>query len=270
MLRPGLWMMVLFAAALHTGCNAVQTEPRTYLAQAEAAYKSRQYGQAVSLLTRCISAKPESAVLARAYYVRAMALARSGQRDRARADLEHCLRIATDNDIRWRAHTVLGTLNFEDGDWDGAGRAYGAAIDIGPQAPPMDVLLFRLGQCYERVGRWVQARRPYQRILEEYPQSSLVPQARRRLALAADHFAVQCGVFSDRRNAQALCEELRRAGFSPQIRTEARAGRYGDAPSSVASGLMYVVLVGEFATYEEAERELARVKGYVAAAVIWP
>jgi tetratricopeptide (TPR) repeat protein len=267
MLRARLWLIVLLAGAVQTGCNGVQTEPRTYLAQAEAAYKSRQYGQAVSLLTRCISAKPDSALLARAHYVRALALARSGQRDRARADLERCLKIATDNDIRWRAYTVLGTLNFEDGDWDGAGRAYGAAIDIGPQAPPMDVLLFRLGQCYERVGRWMQARRPYQRILEEYPQSSLVPQARRRLALGADHFAVQCGVFSDRRNAQALCEELRRAGFSPQIRTETRSGRYGE---SAAAGTVYVVLVGEFATYEEAERELARVKGYVPAAVIWP
>ena len=113
--------------------------------------------------------------------------------------------------------------------------------------------------CLERSGRWAEARAPYQRIVDQFPARGLAAAAQRRLQINADHFAVQCGVFSQRKNAESLMIDLERQGLAARIRQEPRRG----VP-------MHVVLVGHYATYEQALQELARVKGYVPKAVLWP
>ena len=127
------------------------------------------------------------------------------------------------------------------------------------QLEQLAVILFRLGVCYERTGRWGDARGPYRRIVEQLPVSSVGPAARRRLQVDADHFAVQCGVFSDYKNADALVAQLERDGFKAEIRRKPRH-----------DVLMHVVLIGHYRSFEEAVRELARIKGYVPGAVLWP
>jgi tetratricopeptide (TPR) repeat protein len=241
-----------------TGCHGL-SEQRQWLAEGEQAYRERQYDQAVQRLTLVVNAAPDRPVGERALYVRALAHLRAGRRLQARADLTNCLETASDADIRWRAFTVLGTIDYEDGQWASAARAYSVAADVAPRTPPTDVILFRLGLCHERSGHWSEARRPYQRIVSEFPGSELASAAARRLQINASCFAVQCGVFAQPQNAQRLAGDLQREGLSACVRTEPRAG-----------GAVQVVLVGRFARYEEALHELARVKGYVPGAVLWP
>ena len=99
----------------------------------------------------------------------------------------------------------------------------------------------------------------FRRVVEEFPSSSVKNDAIRRVQLNADHFAVQGGVFSSTKNADGLVKQLEQAGFSPTVFKEPRNGV-----------LVYVVHVGRFNQYDLAVRELARVKGYVPTAVLWP
>jgi tetratricopeptide (TPR) repeat protein len=258
-MRTALFTVVglagLVAAA---GCHGL-SEQRQWLAEGEEAYRQQQYSQAVQRLTLVADAAADRPEGQRALYVRALARLKGGQRLAARADLTTCLETASDPEIRWRGFTTLGTIDYEDGQWGSAARSYSVASDAAPHGPPTDVILYRCGLCCERSGHWAEARRPYQRIVSEFPSSNLASAAARRLRLNADCFAVQCGVFSQGQNAERLVSDLRREGLSAYVRPEPRA-----------EGNVQVVLVGRLARYDEALRELARVKGYVPGAVLWP
>ena len=251
--------VVLAGGLLLTGCQGLSKQQQMWLNRGEQAYEQRRFQHAIEQLSLFVNDVPERPETAQALYIRALSHVGAGQRHQARADLTRCLEIAKDVDIRWRALSVLGTMDYEDGQWAAAARHYAAAAEDASKEPPTDVMLFRLGVCFERTGRWDRAWETFERIIAEFPTGSAARDARRRLEIHAKHFAVQCGVFGVRQNAENLVADLRRDGLFAYIRTEPRN-----------RVLMHVVLVGKCAGYEEALRELARVKGYVPRAVLWP
>jgi tetratricopeptide (TPR) repeat protein len=241
------------------GCQQPAKEYQEWLAQGEQACREQKYDQAVRQLTQYINAAGNAPEAARAYYLRGVALAELNRRPEARQDLLRAAQFPGQPDACWRAYSVLGTLDYEDGRWPEATRYYEAVAAIAPPEPPKDLFLFRLGACYERTGHWEDARRTFRRIVDEFPQSSVVGDAVRRVQLNADHFCVQCGVFSSIKNAENLVRDLERDGFAPTVQKEPRNGV-----------MVYVVQVGRFNKYELALQELARVKGYIPTAVLWP
>ena len=154
---------------------------------------------------------------------------------------------------------ALGILYFEDEDWSAAAQLFAAATTRMPAAAPMDAVLFRTGLCYERMGRWTAALGPYRRIAGQFSSGPYGANAERRLQLRADHFAVQCGVYSRSENADQMVARLQQSGLRTSISQEQRGGT-----------LCYVVLEGHYGTYPEALQALARVRGYVPEAVLWP
>lgn len=241
------------------GCSGLTEQQRAWLAEGRQAFEQQRYTRAVQQLSRFldeVAGKPETT---EALYVRAMSHAKSGQRAQAYNDLQRCVATSTNPDVAWRAQVVLGTLSFEDERWDAAGQAYGAAAKTMPPVPPMDAVLFRIGQCYERTGRWTEAQGSYRALVDHFPVGVNAAAARRRIQLNADHFAVQCGVFSRRENADRLRMDLKANGLEAYVRQEPRDQR-----------TMYVVLVGRHASYGEARQQLAAVRVHVRDAVLWP
>jgi septal ring-binding cell division protein DamX len=100
---------------------------------------------------------------------------------------------------------------------------------------------------------------PFRRVVSEFPQGAYAATAERRLQLNADHFAVQCGVFAQIENANQLLARLKQHGLRPHVRPEDRRGTS-----------CYVVLEGRYASYQEANQALSRVRTYVPDAVLWP
>lgn len=249
----------LLAVLAVTGCQSVTAEQRAWLDSGKAAYQSDNYDRALSDLTRFINAVPDQPETSEAQYIRALSLLKLGRRLDARTEFARCAETAADRDVRWRAYTTLGTIDYEDHQWTNAARSYAAALEIAPPADAVPIVLFRLGVCYERIGRWSDAPPAYQRIVDEFPQSSVAEAARRRLELRASHFAVQCGVFSSESNAMNETQRLRAEGLQAYARPELRSGVR-----------VYVVLVGKYSRYEDAITDLGRVKGYVESAVLWP
>lgn len=232
--------------------------PNAQLAEGERAYRQKRYRLAAEQLTTFLDQHPESPEAQRAKYVRGMALARTGQRAAALDDLERAS-LAADGEIAWRARAALGVLHFEDHRWPQAGEAFDRAIDQMPPAPPMDALLYRLGLSLERSGRWSDALEAYRQITLEFPGGRYARHAHRRLQLRADSFSVQLGVFGSRRNADRLVRELRQQNVPAYVREELRDGER-----------CFVVVAGRYNAYEDAIQALARMKGYVPRAVLWP
>ncbi|MBN2447486.1 MAG: SPOR domain-containing protein [Phycisphaerae bacterium] len=251
-------LLGLCTASLLVGC-AGQTLNEGWLEAGERSYEAARYDEAITKLTQYIESDPPAEDLGRAYYVRALSFAKSNRRSLAHEDLLHCFQTARDPDVVWRSCVLLGTLYYEDEKWANAAHAYTGAITRMQEAPPLDDVLWRLGVCHERMGQWGQSRTDFQRLVLQFPNSRLANDARRRLAISADHFAIQCGVFSSQTSADELTRQLARQGMSAYTRREPRDG-----------ALKNVVLVGRYTTYEEAWQDIARVRQYVPGAVIWP
>lgn len=250
---------LLLVPLVFAGCAENTTQPTLLLAQGERAFNNQQYASANAKLTAYLNRAPDGPDAPRALYVRAMAAALLGKRDAAYEDLERAIYASPDLDISWRIHAVTGIMRFEDQAWEDAARSLYRAVERMPSTPPMDALLYRLGLCYERTGRWQAAQEPFRQIVARFPTGRYADHARRRIALQADHFAVQAGVFRDSDGAERLVAELRADGLDAYIRHQPRGG---DSYN--------VVLVGRYGTYESAYETLRRVRGYVENAQIWP
>ncbi len=241
------------------GCETLSPRQRTLLLEGERAFQAQDYRRSVEQLSAFIEQVPKRPETARAYYVRGMSRAKLGQRAMAYADLEQAARQGPQPELTWQPYAALGVLHFEDENWETAARAFRQAVERMPDVAPKDALLYRIGLCCERSGRWAAALAPYREIVARFPRGAYAEAAQRRLRLQADHFAVQCGVFSRPENAQKLVSDLKREGLQTYVRQEPRA-----------DGQYYVVLEGRYSSYSQAVAALARVRGYVEGAVLWP
>lgn len=253
-----IWLGFVLLVGL-TGCSTLTDGQRMCLADGERALREKQYSRAIERMSTFLEQVRNPPEVARAYYVRGMARALSGQRAWAYADLQRAVTETRDPQVTWQPQAMLGVLCFEDDNWDAAARAFKAAVDKMPASPPQDALLFRLGLCAERMGRWSAATSQYRLILQRFPRGVYAAAAARRTQLGADHFAVQCGVFSRSENANQLVARLRAEGLQVYSRPEPRQ-----------DGSSYVVLEGRYASYQDANQALGRVRGYVPDAVLWP
>ena len=253
-------LAVLIASTL-AGCASGLTEQqRMWLSQGERCYERDAYGQAIDALDRFLNEVREGPQHARAVYVRGLCHAQQGRRDRAYDDMRRCTQSAEEPDVVWRAYVVLGTLHFEDRQWELGAQHLRAAADRMPPANPKDVVLYRAGLCHERNGDWTAAQSAFADVARQFPDGPFADAARRRLDIRAEHFAVQVGAFRTQDYALTQRDQLRGQGLNAYLRSEQR----GRLP-------MYVVLVGRFISYDDALSYLAMIKEKFAAdALLWP
>ncbi len=253
--------MAAFVPALMilTGCGGLTDRQRMTLRAGEQAFESKQYDVARQHLTQFLAEVKDQPEVGRALYVRGMASALSGQRAEAYSDLQQATRAQSEPALRWQPHLMLGILYFEDENWTAAAQALTEAAARAPETPPKDAIWYRLGLCYERLSRWDEALTPYRRVVHGFATGPYAANAERRLRLRASCFAVQCGVFTRADNAQQLAGRLAGQGFKPYVQQEHRG-----------QDVFHVVLEGRYPSYAQAIQALARVKGRVPEAVLWP
>ena len=256
---------ILFALtailATVSGCaTGLTDQQRVWLDHGERCYERQAFGQAVDTLNRFLNEVREGPEYARALYLRGLSNAQQGRRDLAYDDMRRCTQVKAETDVIWRAYVVLGTLHFEDRQWARASQNLRAAAERMPQVNPKDIVLYRLGLCYERSSDWQAAQSAFADLARQFPQGPFADAARRRLDIRAQHFAVQVGAFRTQEFAITRRDELRSQGLSAYLRSEQR----GHLP-------MHVLLVGRFVSYDDALSYLEMVKkNFVADAVIWP
>lgn len=240
------------------GCADLTGQQIALLDDGQRAYRAEQYSAAIGRLSQFLDEAGDKPEAARAAYVRGLAYARLDRRPEAVSDLRRAV-TARDGEIAWRANLALSTIYFEDGNWAAAARLAAAAGDRMPTRPPRDAALFRVGQCYERLGRWDEARTAFSKTARLFPNTDYGDAAERRLELNARAFTIQCGVYGDDDNASNLRARLKSGGIDAIVKRESRSGK-----------MFYIVYAGTFANYDNAARQLQLVKRIVPGAILWP
>ena len=251
----GLSVGLLYLA----GCASLPEEGRQELLQAHQSYEQGNFAGAETASDRVISRYPSAIEIAEAYYLRGMARVRRGRTAQAQADFRQALKHCRRTDLQAQAAIALAMILQQDGAYAEAAPYYQGAAD---RLQPGDLLAethYNLGLCRERAGQWPAARQAFKRMIHEYPSGPYTAQARRHLAWPGDHFAVQCGVFSNPANAARLLGQLRGQGFDAYLEPHT-----GSRPSGSAGR------VGRFPDYAAAKRALPLVRGPVSDAYIVP
>ena len=119
-----------------------------------------------------------------------------------------------------------------------------------------NLIYFHLAECYEQDKKIAEASRAYRKVVEDYPRSFEVEEAKRRLELmrlehpkvvgAGTLFSVQVGAFSSKSNAGELAEKLKAKGY--QAYTVSETARAGGV-------ILYRVRVGKYKSRSEAENQ---------------
>ena len=110
-----------------------------------------------------------------------------------------------------------------------------------------DEFLYRLGVTYLRLGQVPEGRKCLDQIVKEHPDSTDAPEARERLALKSMH--IQIARAPNEITASRRASEARAKGLAAEVL------------ASAATPGGRLVVVGRFSRFEDAVRELERIRG---------
>jgi tetratricopeptide (TPR) repeat protein len=253
------WLLAALGLSGAGGCANLPEEGLRLLRDANGQYQTAQYDQAVRSTSKFIEQYGNNPAAAEAFYIRGLARLALGQREDARGDFNAVLERSKRQELSARAQAQLGNMAFDDRDYTQAADRLEKSLASLPKQPPSDEIAYRLGVACQRTGRWEKAQQVFAAVLEDYPDRPVNALARRQAAWNHDYFAIQCGAYRQRGNAEEQVQLLGRHG----IRAEAVPDTWENQP-------LFVVHVGRFDDYDQALKELPRVKQVVGDAIIRP
>jgi tetratricopeptide (TPR) repeat protein len=261
-IRPRMMprLHALFAIPLAAaGCTELPLHMKQELHRAEADYRNNDYAAASAKLDNILNTFPSCQDSAHAYYLRALCKLKHRDKPGARNDITRCIELSADPVLTAKAHATLGSMCYEAGDLRDAITNYEKAVPNLPEVPPTDVVRFDYGVCLVREGRWQQGRTQFAAVIRDYPSSSIASSAKRLADWPEDYFAIQCGAFRDRASADSLVKKLNKQKVDARVELRSRSGEK-----------LYVVLVGRFNTFDQAEGSLRAIEGRVPDAHVAP
>src|SRR5687768_12770379 len=116
----------------------------------------------------------------RARYYAALANLKLGKTAEAEAELKELSSGGEDSLVRGLARLALADLHRSQGKWEPAVETYRKIVDDTGSAIPRDHALMRLASTYEEAQRNTEALQAYVRLIEEFPSSVYVTDAKRR------------------------------------------------------------------------------------------
>jgi outer membrane protein assembly factor BamD (BamD/ComL family) len=131
----------------------------------------------------------------------------------------------------------IANVAFYQDDFQTALEQWNAASAGLKQPDAQEWVLYRMGQCQQRTGRFEEADRTYAAVQERYPGGQAAAKAKERQGARA--FYVQLATFSSPASADRASAELKRQGIQPQRISDAQ-GRQ-------------VIRVGPLPTYAQAK-----------------
>ena len=146
----------------------------------QAAGELKQWEKSRDWLTKCVKQFPDSPYLPEALYEKAWAEQNLGKTlTRPRLSIRRCGR--THREAAARPQFMIGQLQFQQKKYRGGEKEllqgrYGYSY---PQWQAEAT--YQSGSCFEALGKKEEAIKQYRELLEKYPQSDQVPQAKHRI-----------------------------------------------------------------------------------------
>ena len=172
----------------------------------------------------------------------------------ARGTYERGLTMKSSQAVTALLHAGVANAAYFQEDYSTAMEQWGLAYPGLQQADARAWVLYRIGLCQQRVGRFDQADRSFALVRQEYPGS--VPAGRAATRIGAKAFFVQIGAYSDAANADKAVAALHAQGLR--------------ASKSVEGAGRQAVRVGPAYTYAEAKSLQGRLLGAYPGAIIEP
>lgn len=152
----------------------------TLLHSGQAAAQLKQWDQALALLTRCVSEFPDSPYLPEALCEQGWAQQNLGQLDEALKSYEQVI-ARTQQEAAARAQFLIGEIQFQRKQHDEAIKSF-FKVSYGYGYPRWQAdATFEAARCFEVLNKPQQAAKLYRELIEKYPESNKVPDARNRL-----------------------------------------------------------------------------------------
>jgi tetratricopeptide (TPR) repeat protein len=236
--HSGFWFLVFTAAC------ADNPQSQQQLDAGKQALEAQQYDPAIRDADTVI-ASGDSADLAEAYYLRGYAIENRPKADSADAirDLSLASESYTNGlshdpqpAIATRLHAQLGNVSFYQNDYSAALREFDAAYSLSGESENKPLILYHMAVCEQRLGRFDDADRTFQRVQQEYPSSEFVPYARARQGIRG--YYVQVGAYSKP-------SDINRAA--------AAIATTGSPPLKTTSGALTVIRTSDVQSYAEAQ-----------------
>lgn len=204
--------IILLGLALN--CFAAESlEERLYF-EAEEAYLKADYENACVLCSRLSDLYPASKVLPDALYLKGLCLLKTGFYTEARSNFEKVLSDHHRSDIYCDALLAYGDTFMLDNKLDLAHSSYQKLLKEYPKSSLSAQTMFRLGQISRKKGSWAEAKSIYEKILAKYPNTVEAKNSKDIMTENEFYFTIQVGSFSDRLNAQRLCDDLSLKGYN--------------------------------------------------------
>lgn len=265
-MRNAGWILLV---ALLGGCAA--NNPNVNRQELNAGYQSlaaKDYEAAMARASEFLQRRPEGPGSAEALYLqgrvheqRAQDEATAGRDAESKADLQQAMSIyqrALQMSPPARVDALLraGMANvayFQE-DYSTAMQKWAEAYDNIPQPDAKAWILYRIGLCQQRLGRFDQADNSFSIVRHDYPGTE--PAQRAGSHYGARAFFVQVGAYGDATNADKTARALTQQGFK--------------ASKAIEPGGKQAVRVGPAGTYAEAKSLRERLLGSYPGALIEP
>jgi tetratricopeptide (TPR) repeat protein len=153
-----------------------------------------------------------------------------------------------------RIHAGMGNAAYWLDDYSSAWRNWGLAYDLTEDFTAKGYVLYRIGLCQQRLGRFEQADKTFAAVAANFPRTDAAARAKEKVGVR--NFSVQVATFASPQNADTAIHALRGQGFAPQ-RTANLKGQT-------------VVTVAPFGSYQQARTARDRLASMFPDALVVP
>lgn len=265
----GLAIYSIALAAVFGGCQKNSPPPNqamegtAQLAQGYEALEARQYDAAIAQADAYLQKVPAGIGSADAMYLKGRAIEQRPAADitESQANLKSAgnlyqqalgLKPAPRTEAYIRAS--LANVKFFQDDYNDALSQWSTAYEKITEPDVQAVVLYRIGICQQRLGRFTDADRTFAAVQQRYPKSSVAAAAKAHAG--ARQFWVQLATFKSTSGADKAVAELLKQGVTVQRSSDSQ-GRT-------------VLRVGPLTTYDQARATKAKFTSTYADAMIVP
>lgn len=228
------------------------------------ALDEQRYDQALAAADRYLRENPGGAQAAEATYLRGRAIEQrvkadnaeaSSHLNQARAEYQKALALSPSPQLEGYIRTSLGNVCYWLNDYANAESYWAAAYNILEREDLKAWVLYRIGLCRQRLGRWADADKAFAMVAEQYPGTEAAERA--LVKKGTRQFVLQVAAFASAESANRLIASLTSQGI--------RAYR-AEKPERK----LFLVMAGPCSTYAEALTLKARLGPQYQDAIIQP
>lgn len=266
-MRNAGWVLIIGLAA---GCTATNNQNANRQAL-NAGYQSlagKDYDAAMARASEFLQRQPEGPGSAEALYLegrvyeqRAQEDATAGHEAQSKSDLQQAkttyqraLQLGPPARVDALVRAGVANVAYFEEDYSTAMQKWAESYDNIQQPDAKAWILYRIGLCQQRLGRFDQADNSFSVVRHDFPGTE--PAQRAGTHYGARAFYVQIGAYTDAANADKMVSNLQSQGY--------KVGK------AVESGGKQAVRVGPAQTYAEAKSLRARLLSSYPGAIIEP